>query len=87
MKKEHVEFFINLLTSLEVGVVLFGKTYFSFTIDEERGGEYYSINIVAKKANAEFRDCVIFYTDEEFNGDTVIGEVEAMINKAKGLLV
>jgi len=47
--------------------------------------DYFTIDIEARRGNAIYNNCVVFYGGDEFNAEEILEETKTIIEKAKNL--
>ena len=83
----------DLLNAVGELLKRFAKAYSEFRnndcdiqIEYHAGKDYYTIDCTFRSGNSEYKDCVVFYLNEDFNSTEIIEDFDKIYAKAKTLL-
>lgn len=79
---EHFKFISELLKRISATYKKYGDNC-QIIIDENGGKDYWTINLTFKHVNSQYRDCIVFYLNQEdFEPTIMLKEFDNILKKA-----
>jgi len=83
MTNEQIQFIANIFTELNAMKNICRDL--SHNLEHHPSKNYWTLNLAFQSANSEYKDCVVFFEGDSFDGDKILKDLSEITEKVRAI--